>query len=635
MSDSTTWLGDRYELLDIIGRGGMAEVWQARDHRLGRLVAVKRLRVDLASDSTFQARFQREAQSAAGLNHPNIVAVYDTGETTDPTTHMPVPYIVMELVEGHTLREVLRDGRKILPERALEFCVGVLNALAYSHAAGIVHRDIKPANVMLTRNGSIKVMDFGIARAVADTSATMTQTAAVIGTAQYLSPEQARGETVDNRADIYATGCLLYELLVGRPPFVGDSPVSVAYQHVREVPSPPSTLDPEVTPAMDAVTLKALAKDPEHRYPTATQMREDLERVLTGATPQALLESNEDASPDDQATLLVPAVTAEESPTRALTSTPAHAAPGEPVDDDVANEDETKPRKKWPIILAIVLVLAAAGTGFALWHAHRSGPPTPSPTPQVKMMKVPAVKGLSKDGAISTLKNAGLTAEVKHTNSDEDTANQVLKQNPEAGKSVPMGTTVTITVNDGPGQHTVPGNLIGLRESEARQALKDAGFGDGEIQVQNDSPGSEDSKARPGTVTQVWPSPGSEVDNGTTVTLTLATGKSTVPDVKGQPRSQAEANLKDAGFAVAASPGNASRGDKVESQSPSAGSVLNRGETVTLNFPKPQPDNIQPTEQPSTPDRGTEPTTPDQPSQTDQPSEPPVDPSEEGDPTER
>ncbi|ERS35986.1 hypothetical protein HMPREF1275_00949 [Propionibacterium sp. KPL1844] len=634
MSDSTTWLGDRYELLDIIGRGGMAEVWQARDHRLGRLVAVKRLRVDLASDSTFQARFQREAQSAAGLNHPNIVAVYDTGETTDPTTHMPVPYIVMELVEGHTLREVLRDGRKILPERALEFCVGVLNALAYSHAAGIVHRDIKPANVMLTRNGSIKVMDFGIARAVADTSATMTQTAAVIGTAQYLSPEQARGETVDNRADIYATGCLLYELLVGRPPFVGDSPVSVAYQHVREVPSPPSTLDPEVTPAMDAVTLKALAKDPEHRYPTATQMREDLERVLTGATPQALLESNEDVSPDDQATLLVPAVTAEESPTRALTSTPAHAAPGEPVGDDVANEDETKPRKKWPIILAIVLVLAAAGTGFALWHAHRSGPPAPSPTPQVKMMKVPAVKGLSKDGAISTLKNAGLTAEVKHTNSDEDTANQVLKQNPEAGKSVPMGTTVTITVNDGPGQHTVP-KLKRLEESEARQALKDAGFSDAEIRVQDDDPKSEDPKARLGTVTDVWPSPGSKVDDGTTVTLTLATGKSVVPDVKDQPRSQAEENLKKAGFAVAASPGNASRIDKVESQSPSAGSVLNRGETVTLNFPKPQPDNIQPTEQPSTPDRGTEPTTPDQPSQTDQPSEPPVDPSEEGDPTER
>lgn len=634
MSDSTTWLGDRYELLDIIGRGGMAEVWQARDHRLGRLVAVKRLRVDLASDSTFQARFQREAQSAAGLNHPNIVAVYDTGETTDPTTHMPVPYIVMELVEGHTLREVLRDGRKILPERALEFCVGVLNALAYSHAAGIVHRDIKPANVMLTRNGSIKVMDFGIARAVADTSATMTQTAAVIGTAQYLSPEQARGETVDNRADIYATGCLLYELLVGRPPFVGDSPVSVAYQHVREVPSPPSTLDPEVTPAMDAVTLKALAKDPEHRYPTATQMREDLERVLTGATPQALLESNEDASPDDQATLLVPAVTAEESPTRALTSTPAHAAPGEPVGDDVANEDETKPRKKWPIILAIVLVLAAAGTGFALWHAHRSGPPAPSPTPQVKMMKVPAVKGLSKDGAISTLKNAGLTAEVKHTKSDRDTANQVLKQNPEAGKSVPMGTTVTITVNDGPGQHTVP-KLKSLEESDARQALKDAGFSDAEIRVESDN----NPPASRGTVIRVSPSEGSKVDDGTIVTLTLATGNSVVPNVVDMSLEDAQKELERAGLRVALSSGDASdKSATVLSQTPSGGSdeIVDYGTVVTLTVATRQPDNH---EQPSH-SQGTATTQPTQttepaaPTQTDQPSEP-TDPSEEGDPTER
>ena len=634
MSDSTTWLGDRYELLDIIGRGGMAEVWQARDHRLGRLVAVKRLRVDLASDSTFQARFQREAQSAAGLNHPNIVAVYDTGETTDPTTHMPVPYIVMELVEGHTLREVLRDGRKILPERALEFCVGVLNALAYSHAAGIVHRDIKPANVMLTRNGSIKVMDFGIARAVADTSATMTQTAAVIGTAQYLSPEQARGETVDNRADIYATGCLLYELLVGRPPFVGDSPVSVAYQHVREVPSPPSTLDSEVTPAMDAVTLKALEKDPEHRYPTATQMREDLERVLTGATPQALLESNEDASPDDQATLLVPAVTAEESPTRALNSTPAHAAPGGPVGDDVANEDETKPRKKWPIILAIVLVLAAAGTGFALWHAHRSGPPAPSPTPQVKMMKVPAVKGLSKDGAISTLKNAGLTAEVKHTKSDRDTANQVLKQNPEAGKSVPMGTTVTITVNDGPGQHTVP-KLKSLEESDARQALKDAGFSDAEIRVESDN----NPPASRGTVIRVSPSEGSKVDDGTIVTLTLATGNSVVPNVVDMSLEDAQKELERAGLRVALSSGDASdKSATVLSQTPSGGSdeIVDYGTVVTLTVATRQPDNH---EQPSH-SQGTATTQPTQttepaaPTQTDQPSEP-TDPSEEGDPTER
>ena len=239
MTSSPTTVGGRYELGELLGRGGMAEVRRAVDQRLGRSVAVKQLRADLAMDPTFQARFRREAQSAAGLNHPTIVAVYDTGEETDPLTGVSIPYIVMELVEGPTLRDVLREGRKILPERAMELTQGILDALSYSHKAGIVHRDIKPANVMLTGNGGVKVMDFGIARAVADTSATMTQTAAVIGTAQYLSPEQARGETVDARSDLYSAGCVLYELLLGRPPFVGDSPVSVAYQQlpVIDVPS--------------------------------------------------------------------------------------------------------------------------------------------------------------------------------------------------------------------------------------------------------------------------------------------------------------------------------------------------------------------------------------------------------------
>ena len=282
-------IGGRYELDDLLGRGGMAEVRRAVDTRLGRPVAVKQLRTDLATDPTFQARFRREAQSAAGLNHPNIVAVYDTGEETDPRTGTSIPYIVMELVEGPTLRDVLRDGRKILPERALELTQGVLDALSYSHQAGIIHRDIKPANVMLTQGGTVKVMDFGIARAVADTSATMTQTAAVIGTAQYLSPEQARGETVDARSDIYSAGCLLYELLVGRPPFVGDSPVSVAYQHVREAPVPPSQLDPVITPDIDAVTLKALAKDPADRYQSAREMKADITRVLAGQQATAVV----------------------------------------------------------------------------------------------------------------------------------------------------------------------------------------------------------------------------------------------------------------------------------------------------------------------------------------------------------
>src|SRR5690606_5024551 len=237
---------------------------------------------------------------------PTIVAVYDTGEEPDPHSGVSVPYIVMELVEGQTLRDVLRDGRKILPERALELTQGVLDALSYSHKAGIVHRDIKPANVMLTRTGQVKVMDFGIARAVADTSATMTQTAAVIGTAQYLSPEQARGETVDARRDIYSAGCLLFELLVGRPPFVGESPVSVAYQHVREMPVAPSELDPVISPDIDAITLKALAKNPDDRYQSAREMWRDIARVLAGQQATAVVPPV--PAEDDNATRVVPPV---------------------------------------------------------------------------------------------------------------------------------------------------------------------------------------------------------------------------------------------------------------------------------------------------------------------------------------
>ena len=280
-------VGGRYELGELLGRGGMAEVRKGHDTRLGRVVAIKRLRTDLASDATFQARFRREAQSAASLNHPAIVAVYDTGEEpASDGSGVSQPYIVMEFVAGRTLRDILRDGRKILPERALEITSGVLSALDYSHRAGIIHRDIKPGNVMLTPSGDVKVMDFGIARAMSDSN-TMTQTAAVVGTAQYLSPEQARGETVDSRSDVYSAGCLLYELLTGRPPFVGDSPVAVAYQHVREPARPPSDHDTDLTPAVDAIVMKALAKRLEDRYQSAAAMRSDIERYLAGRPVQA------------------------------------------------------------------------------------------------------------------------------------------------------------------------------------------------------------------------------------------------------------------------------------------------------------------------------------------------------------
>lgn len=534
MTEAGSWLGGRYELLNVIGRGGMAEVWKARDHRLGRDVAIKRLRADLASDDTFQARFQREAQSAAGLNHPNIVSVYDTGEGPDQNSGLSVPYIVMELVQGHTLRDVLRDDRKILPERALEFTQGVLDALSYSHAAGIVHRDIKPANVMLTDTGQVKVMDFGIARAVSDTSATMTQTAAVIGTAQYLSPEQARGEVVDNRADIYATGCLLYELLVGRPPFLGDSPVSVAYQHVREIPAPPSSLDPEITPAMDAVTLKALAKAPADRYQTAKQMHDDISRVLAGQPPLAPLVTN--AAGDAESSAATQVISPAGIVGTAVRGTPVSPdsagyasygtansglTPVAPAEGELESPEDGEPvkkRKRWPIVLVVVLVVLALGVGgVSLYQVFGPGS-SATPTPTVRMVKVPAVTGMSQEGATSTLTNSNLKAKVVTVRKDDSTAGQIIGQSPAQGKSVAEGSTITITVNQGPKKLTVPTGLEGMTESAARSALTSAGFASGDISVKY-----QESSSDTGTVIDVNPSEGTEVDEGTSVTLTIAT----------------------------------------------------------------------------------------------------------------
>src|SRR5215211_3454360 len=398
-------VGGRYELGALLGRGGMAEVRSAVDNRLGRAVAVKQLRADLAIDPTFQARFRREAQSAAGLNHPTIVAVYDTGEEPDPTSGISIPYIVMELVEGTTLRDV----RKILPERALELTAGVLDALAYSHKAGIIHRDIKPANVMLTPTGGVKVMDFGIARAVADTSATMTQTAAVIGTAQYLSPEQARGETVDARSDLYSAGCLMYELLVGRPPFTGDSPVSVAYQHVREAPVPPSQIDPVITPDIDAITLKALAKDPADRYQTARDMKSDITRVLAGHEVTAVV-------PRVAGATAVAAAAADVAPTTVAGPVPP------PEDETIAEEEEQRSRAGLAFLIGALVLVALLGGSFALWRLM--GPDTPEAG---AMVAVPNVLTYNEQQATDRLAESQLKTEVKHVTGDAKTADQVTK----------------------------------------------------------------------------------------------------------------------------------------------------------------------------------------------------------------
>jgi eukaryotic-like serine/threonine-protein kinase len=590
MTSSPTTVGGRYELGELLGRGGMAEVRRAVDQRLGRSVAVKQLRTDLAVDPTFQARFRREAQSAAGLNHPTIVAVYDTGEEIDPLSGVSIPYIVMELVEGPTLRDVLREGRKLLPERALELTQGVLEALSYSHKAGIVHRDIKPANVMLTPNGGVKVMDFGIARAVADTSATMTQTAAVIGTAQYLSPEQARGETVDARSDLYSTGCLLYELLAGRPPFVGDSPVSVAYQHVREAPVPPSQLDPEITPEIDAVVLKALAKDPDDRYQSAAEMRADIARLLSGEQTTA-----------QRTTAVVPmaagamAANAYDTPTNV--AGPPTVLPTEDIEEGEYEEEEPqKSRVGLAILIAALIVLALGLGGWALYRVL-------NPADTVAKVEVPSVLGYNEQQARDQLSARNLQVEVKKTNADEESKGTITAQDPVGGTEVAENSTVTITLNEGPKTGTIPDDLVGQDVDEVEKALDDLKFSN----VSTVAAKSEDPDTQPGEVISISPKEGSSVPLDSKITVRYATGKSEVPNFEGLTRTAAIREARNAGFGEPqfSERESSKPAGTVIAQNPDAGATVDRDTRIQLTLateppPPPPPTTEPPTEPPTT-----------------------------------
>ncbi|SDD18473.1 Stk1 family PASTA domain-containing Ser/Thr kinase [Auraticoccus monumenti] len=620
-----TLLGDRYELGEPLGRGGMAEVRRATDTRLNRQVAVKRLRADLAADPTFQARFRREAQSAAGLNHPNIVAVYDTGEDFDDRAGIAIPYIVMELVEGSTLRDVLRDGRKIMPERALEIMQGVLEALSYSHRAGIVHRDIKPANVMLTPSGTIKVMDFGIARAMADTSATMTQTAAVIGTAQYLSPEQARGETVDARSDLYSAGCLLYELLVGRPPFVGDSPVSVAYQHVREQPVPPSQLDPLITQPIDAVVLTALAKDADARYQNAREMSDDIGRLLTGQEVTTVL------PPAAAAVGAGAAATQVLGPSAATPVTAASA--GSPLEQEVVelSEEEDEPARRWPwvlvAVLALLVIAGAVAAGVFLLN-----PPderaNPSASPSVETVAVPAVYGVTEGVARNNLEGQGLEMEVEEERgADDSSVGTVTNQDPPANQLVPVGSTVIVTINIGPEQADIPGNLVGTSREDAVDALVDAGFDEDNIRIEEAT--DESGDAEPDEVLAVDPSEGTEVSTDTDVTLTVATGQSEVPRWIGFNEQAVRADAQQRGFTDVVfeeEESDEADPDSVISTDPEAGTLVDRGDQITVTLaeapaPEPEPD---PEPEPTPSDTPEPSATPDEPEDSPSPSPTPT-----------
>ena len=550
-------LGGRYRLGAVIGQGGMAEVHRGRDVRLGRDVAIKLLRPELARDPSFQGRFRREAQSAASLNHPSIVAVYDTGEDRgeDGNAREVTPYIVMEYVEGRTLRDVLASEGRLMPQRAMEITAQVCAALEQAHRAGIVHRDIKPGNVMLTPSGEVKVMDFGIARAVTG-SQTMTQTAAVIGTAHYLSPEQARGEHVDARSDVYSTGCLLYELVTGAPPFSGDTPVAVAYQHVREDPVPPSGVEPEVPASVDAIVLKAMAKNPANRYQSAAQMRADLERALAGQPVEAAPVLTEDAT-----TVLPPPPTTvllrqqQRRPGRAL----AYIALG---------------------VATIVVFLVALLLASSLLRGGGGEVNTPN------------VIGLSLGDARAMLAAKGLRAGKvvsDYDNSGKYAAGEVMKQDPQPDILLSKGQAVDLFVSLGIHMVPVPDGLVGLTQADAKKALAAVGLKVGQVIPQN-------SDQPPGQVLSVNPASGQQVPIGSGVQLVVSNGMVQVPKVVGMTVDQAVQALQQAGFQVKLNPDTSPGDAHVVSQDPAAGSYARYGSTVNLQTDAPPP---TPTESPT------------------------------------
>ncbi|MEV7865435.1 Stk1 family PASTA domain-containing Ser/Thr kinase [Streptomyces sp. NPDC088124] len=575
-------LGGRYELGSVLGRGGMAEVYLAHDTRLGRSVAVKTLRADLARDPSFQARFRREAQSAASLNHPAIVAVYDTGE--DYVDGVSLPYIVMEHVDGSTLRELLHSGRRLLPERTLEMTVGILQALEYSHRNGIVHRDIKPANVMLTRTGQVKVMDFGIARAMGDSGMTMTQTSAVIGTAQYLSPEQAKGEQVDARSDLYSTGCLLYELLTVRPPFIGDSPVAVAYQHVREEPQTPSVFDPEITPEMDAIVLKALVKDPDYRYQSADEMRADIEACLDGqpvaATAAMGAVGYGGGYGADQPTTAMRAGDPAGQTSMLPPVNPDDGGFGGYDDRPARRRQQPKKSNTSTILLAVAGVLVLVGAILiGKWLFDGSGGEATGQVP------VPQLVGKTLEEAQTLAENASVKVAQSGAERCDQPKGSICSQVPESG-DMDKGETIQVVVSEGAPQIEVP-DVTDKQKDKATVQLENKSF---KVEYKE-----EESDRDAGTVLSQDPAGNSQAEKNSTVTLTIATNSLIpVPDVTTQNVDTAEAQLKTLEFVVVRNPVDSDQPPgTVVKQDPAGESKAAKGATITLDVSKgPQQEKV-------------------------------------------
>lgn len=522
-------LNNRYELRELIGSGGMADVYRASDNLLGRTVAIKILHPQYAKDPIFIERFRQEAQAAANLNQPNIVNVYDWGIEGD------IYYLVMEYVEGRDLKDIIVEGGPLLPERTVEISLAICSALDAAHAQGIVHRDIKPQNIIITTDNQVKVMDFGIARAPG--GAAMTQTGTIMGTAQYISPEQAQGRPADPRSDLYSIGIVLYEMLTGKTPFEGENPVAIAYKQVREDPLPPSMINPDISPALEAIVMKALSKNPENRYQSSLEMRSDLERCMEGAPVNA-----------------TPVLPAEESIAGA---TRAYPAPG-----------RKGISRSWIYIALAVFLLIAFSIGvWALVRDTGGG------------ARVPDVVGMTIDEAEEALNEKGLRMEItKEVIDAQQQPGTIVSQDPQAGDMLPDGEVVKVVTTKTPEVTTIP-DCRGMTQSEAESTLLAAGFRVGDVTDRYDQ------SVEKGRVVSQSPEAGAQAAKESTVNLVMSKGAEmvSVPGVTGMTREEAESELQKTGLVVEVREESSSEDEgTVVSQNPSAGTSVPKGSTVVI-----------------------------------------------------
>ena len=603
---------NRYKVLEVIGTGAMATVYAAEDTRLGRKVALKILRPEQAQDETFRARFKREAEAVASLNNPAIVAVYDTG-SFDPSQSYGVdeaagkptliPYIVMEYVEGHTLRTILSRGGHLPVRDALGYAEQLLGALQYSHSMGIIHRDIKPANIMVLdrtsediakgQPGQIKVMDFGISRAIEEAGEALTKANVVMGSARYMSPEQVSGKEVDARSDLYSAACVIYEMIAGRSPFDAESNVDLAAKHLSDTPEPPSKFTPlEVPAGLDAVILKGLAKNPNDRYQSAAEFEQALVSVVRpgeetvaqdAAMTTAFVPSATTASLGEDYAPYTTSITEASVEDGGLNGFFDYEEGEEPYEDEeYAEYDEGSPRKRaWTRFLVGILIAAllAFSVGSVLYYQNKLN--------EVPQVPVPAVVNVSRDDADNQLRNLGFVLDYRTAYSDSIKKGNVISVEPGVGSKVNKGSTVTVTVSSGPEKIKLPDNLQGQSEAYVRNALKDLGLVDGRVST------VESASVPAGMVVELSPEKGSTddkgaqtVEAGSTVNIVLSSGKVKVPSLVGLTKDQAIAALTAQDVLLNTNIETVQTTERpagtVLSQSSAAGTLVPQNSTVTI-----------------------------------------------------